>query len=342
MANFGKSPISRRKFIRVATGAVALASAPLSGRLLAEEKPPASFGGPTPNRDFYVTSYGGTPRVDISRWSLKIHGLVERPLALTYPDIRRMPAVRRMLTLECIGNPPDGSAIGNAEWTGINLKPVLEQAGVQRTAVYVAMRGADGYYTGVPLVEIMRDENWLVYLMNGEPLPPEHGYPLRIFIPGKYGMKQPKWLTELQFVDTPFIGYWEARGWSNEAWRKVNSGFFYPHPSGILDILSLDTSAKVTAPLELAGWALAGPSGIRQVAVSTDDGATWHAARLAENRSPYIWTVWKYHFAPSKVGDYLVRVRATDGAGTVQPGSNYERGTGATSQPRLRLKVAAI
>jgi DMSO/TMAO reductase YedYZ molybdopterin-dependent catalytic subunit len=338
-----KSAISRRKFIQVATGALALASAPLSGRLLAEEKPPASFGGPTPNRDFYVTSYGGTPRVDISRWSLKIHGLVERPLTLTYPDIRRMPAVRRMLTLECIGNPPDGSAIGNAEWTGIKLKPLLEQAGVHRTAVYAAMRGADGYYTGVPLAEIMREENWLVYLMNGEPLPAEHGYPLRIFIPGKYGMKQPKWLTEMEFVDTPFIGYWEARGWSNEAWRKVNSGFFYPHPSGgILDILSFDNSAKVTAPLELTGWALAGPSGIRQVEVSTDGGATWHPARLAENRSPYIWTVWKYRFAPSKVGDYLVRVRAADGAGTFQPGSDYERTAGGTSQPRLRLKVTAI
>jgi hypothetical protein len=144
-------------------------------------------------------------------------------------------------------------------------------------------------------------------------------------------------------VGTPFIVYWEARGWSNEAWRKVNSGFFfYPRQStGILDILSLDTAAKVTGPVDLTGWALAGPSGIRRVEVSTDDGATWHTARLLENRSPYIWTVWQYRFAPSKPGDYVVRIRATDGMGITQPQTYTARGGGATSQPRMRLKVMA-
>jgi DMSO/TMAO reductase YedYZ molybdopterin-dependent catalytic subunit len=334
--------LSRRKFIRVATGALALAGTPLSARALADS-PPSTIGGLTPNRDFYVTSYGATPRVDASRWSLKIHGLVSRPLTLTYADLTRMPSIRQILTLECIGNPPDGDAIGNAEWTGLELKPLLDRAGIKPNAVYAAMRAADGYYTGIPVAELMRHENWLVYRMNGEPLPPQHGFPLRIFIPGKYGMKQPKWLTEIELVDTPFTGYWEARGWSNEAWRKVNSGFFYPRrPSGILDILSFDTAAKVTAPVNLSGWALAGPSGIRRVEVSTDGGVTWRTARLLENRSPYIWTVWQYHFAPPKAGDYLVRVRATDGNGIVQPESDSEREDGATSQPRLRLQVTGV
>jgi DMSO/TMAO reductase YedYZ molybdopterin-dependent catalytic subunit len=175
------------------------------------------------------------------------------------------------------------------------------------------------------------------------PLPAEHGFPLRIFIPGKYGMKQPKWLTGIELVNQPFIGYWEARGWSNEAWRKVNSGFFFPRPSGgILDILSFDTSAKVTAPVNLTGWALAGPAGIRRVEVSTDNGLTWHAARLLKNSSPYIWTVWQYHFAPAKPGDYEVRVRATDGNGITQPQSYAARGDGATSQPRMRLQVTTV
>lgn len=333
--------ISRRKFIRIATGALALASTPFSARAFADGPPPR-FGGTTPNRDFYVTSYGGTPSVDPSRWNLKIHGLVRRPLTLTYADITRMSSIRQILTLECIGNPPNGDAIGNAEWTGLKLKPLLDLAGVKPNAIYAAMRAADGYYTGVPLGELMRDDNWLVYRMNGEPLPPEHGFPLRIFIPGKYGMKQPKWLTEIELVGTPFIGYWEARGWSNEAWRKVNSGFFFPRQStGILDILSLDTAAKVTAPVDLTGWALAGPSGIRRVEVSTDGGVTWHAARLLENRSPYIWTVWQYRFAPIKPGDYMVRIRATDGNGIKQPETYSARGDGATSQPRMRLRVMA-
>jgi DMSO/TMAO reductase YedYZ molybdopterin-dependent catalytic subunit len=333
--------VSRRKFIKVVTGALAFASTPFSTRLFAEKQ--SVFGGLTPNRDFYVTSYGGTPTVDAGRWSLKIHGLVQRPLVLTYSDIMRMPSIRQILTLECIGNPPDGEAIGNAEWTGVELKPLLDQATIKPNAVYAAMRAADGYSTGVPIDELMRQENWLVYRMNGEPLPPEHGFPLRIFIPGKYGMKQPKWLTEIELVDRPYTGYWEARGWSNEAWRKVNSGFFYPRrPSGILDILSLDTAAKVTAPLDLTGWALAGPSGIRRVEISTDAGASWHAARLLENRSPYIWTVWRYHFAPETPGDYLVQVRATDGHGIAQPENNSERNAGATGQPRLRLTVTTV
>jgi DMSO/TMAO reductase YedYZ molybdopterin-dependent catalytic subunit len=339
MANPAKM-LSRRRFIRGVSGTLALASVPFSAHVFAESPLPV-FGGTTSNRDFYVTSYGVTPNLNASRWNLKIHGLVRQPLRLTYTDILRMPSIRQTLTLECIGNPPDGNAIGNAEWTGLKLKPLLDKAGVKPKASYAAMRAADGYYTGVPVEELMREENWLVYRMNGQPLPPEHGYPLRIFIPGKYGMKQPKWLTEIELVDRPFIGYWEARGWSNEAWRKVNSGFFYPRrPSGIFDLLSLDTSAKVMAPVNLTGWALAGPTGIRRVEVSTDDGLTWHTARMLENRSPYVWTVWRYHFAPTTPGDYLVRIRATDGNGTTQPDRIAERGGGATSQPRLRLNVA--
>jgi DMSO/TMAO reductase YedYZ molybdopterin-dependent catalytic subunit len=336
-------PSSRRKFIRLASGAMTAAGIPLAAFAFGASNTPEQFGGPTSNRDFYVTSYGGTPRIDLNQWNLRIHGLVKRPITLTYADVMRMPAIRRILTLECIGNPPDGSAIGNAEWTGVRLKPLLERVGVRNGAVSVAMRAADGYATGVSVAEIIRDENWLVYLMNGEPLPPQHGYPLRIFIPGKYGMKQPKWLTELEFVGTPFIGYWEARGWSDEAWRKVNSGFFYPRPSeGILDVLSFDTAAKVAAPVELAGWALAGPAGIQRVEVSTDGGSTWHVARLIENRSPYVWSVWKYHFAPSRAGDYPVRIRATDGSGITQPERDSANRAGATSQPRMTLRVTRV
>jgi DMSO/TMAO reductase YedYZ molybdopterin-dependent catalytic subunit len=336
------SAISRRKFIRVASRTLAFASTSFAVRVLADT-PPRAFGGPTPNRDFYITSYADTPTVDASRWRLKVHGLVEHPITLTYADILRMPSFRQTLTLECIGNPPDGTAIGNAEWTGLKLKPLLERAGVNPNAVYAAMRAADGYYTGVPVAELMRDENWLAYRMNGDPLPAQHGFPLRIFIPGKYGMKQPKWLTDIELVGKPFIGYWEARGWSNEAWRKVNSGFFYPRPSsGIVDLLTLDTSARVTAPLDLSGWAIAGPSGIRRVELSTDDGATWHATRLLENRSPYVWTVWQYHFTPATPGEYKVRIRATDGQGISQPPGYFERGEGSTSQPRMTLKVTAV
>lgn len=337
-----KSAITRRKFVRLAGGALTLAGLPAIAKIAdAAPSDPKSFGGLTPNADFYVTSYGSTPSVDINQWSLKIHGMVERPLTLSHADIRRLPPVTQTLTLECIGNPPDGSAIGNARWTGVMLKPLLDRVRVRRGAVYVAMRGADGYATGVPIDEIMRERNWMPYLMNGVPLPPAHGYPLRIFIPGKYGMKQPKWITEIEFVDRPFTGYWEARGWSDEAWRKVNSGFFYPRPSGgVLDFLALGGSAKVSGPVDIVGWALAGPSGIKRVEVSTDDGASWRPAQIVDNKSPYIWTVWKYHFAPHRTGNYTIRARATDGDGVTQPSRDPQSGSGISAQPRLSIEVS--
>ena len=286
--------ITRRKFLAASGAAIALASIPR----IARAAPTASkFGGPTPNANFYVTSYASTPAVDLNSWRFGIKGLVENPQQFSYADIRKLPKIDEMLTLECISNPPDGTAIGNAKWTGVQLRPLLERARVKRGARFVAMRGADGYHTVLPVDELMREENFLPYLMNGEPLPPEHGYPLRIFIPGKYGMKQPKWITEIEFADHEIPGYWEVRGWSDTCWRKVNSGFFSPRVEGGLMSI-FDRKAKVTAPLDMYGWALAGPSGIKRVEVSADDGVTWHDAQLVENSSPYVWTVWKYRFEP--------------------------------------------
>jgi DMSO/TMAO reductase YedYZ molybdopterin-dependent catalytic subunit len=334
--------MNRRKFIKLTGAALALGSAPAAARALTAAntaKPPAGgWGGITPNADFYVTSYGATPRVDPKQWRLKIRGLVANPVEFDLAAVKAMPPVKETLTLECIGNPPNGTAIGNAVWVGPKLKPLLERARPSGKAVYAALRGADGYATGVALDELMREENFLPYLMNGAPLPPDHGFPLRMFIPGKYGMKQPKWLTEIELVDHQFIGYWEARGWSNSAWRKVNSGFFYPQVSYSLFNL-IAPEAKVTAPVEMVGWALAGPSGIRRVDVSTDDGASWNAAELAQSGAPYIWTVWKYRFAPRHAGRYKVRVRATDGEGRAQPPNDPQSGAGMSAQARLNLAV---
>jgi DMSO/TMAO reductase YedYZ molybdopterin-dependent catalytic subunit len=334
--------MNRRRFIRSAGAAIALASAPAAARVMAAagalKAPAGGWGGFTPNADFYVTTYGSTPRVDAGRWRLKIHGLVKSPLELDLAAVKALPPVNETLTLECIGNPPNGTLIGNASWVGPKLDPLLERARPSGKAVYAKLRAADGYAIGLPIDELMRKDNFLPYLMNGVPLPPEHGFPLRIFIPGKYGMKQPKWLTEIEFVDKEFVGYWEARGWAKSAWRKVNSGFLYPQANyRLLDLVA--PGAKVKAPVEMVGWALAGPSGIRRVDVSIDDGVSWNAALLSENRSPYIWTVWKYRFAPAKPGRYHVRVRATDGDGRSQPPSDPDRASGMSAQVRLALAV---
>ncbi len=337
-----ESIVTRRQFVSLAGSAIVLAGLPFAARrALAESAAPTAFGGPTPNSDFYVTSFGNTPKVDAGRWRLRIKGLVSHPLELSYADIRKLPPIKETLTLECISNYPNGDAIGNAEWVGVKLKPLLDRARVSPKAVYAAMRGADGYYTGVPVDEIMRKENFLPYLMNGVPLPPDHGFPLRIFIPGKYGMKQPKWLTEIEFVDHEFIGYWERRGWSNSAWRKINSGFFYPQVSG--GFLSIfPGNPRLKAPIDVVGWALAGPSGVRRVEVSTDEGKSWHDAELISNSSPYVWTVWKYRFAPRAPGKYVIRARATAGDGVVQPENDQQPGSGRSAQPHMEIEVTSV
>jgi Oxidoreductase molybdopterin binding domain/Mo-co oxidoreductase dimerisation domain len=334
--------ISRRKFVKAAGAAVIIAGMPGAAHFArASTSAPAKFGGPTPNGDFYVTSYGSTPSVDAAAWRFHVKGLVQNPFELDYGQVKALPQINEELTLECISNPPDGTAISNAVWQGFRLKPLLDRAKVDRRAVWVAMRGADGYYTGLPVDELLRPENFMPWKMNGVPLPPAHGFPLRIFIPGKYGMKQPKWITELEFLDHETTGYWEGRGWSNTAWRKVNSGFFSPRVKGGLFSI-FDRSAKVTAPVDIWGWALAGPSGIRRVQVSTDDGETWHDADLVRNSSVYVWTVWKYRFAPASPGKFVVRVRATDGKGVVQPPTDPQTGSGMSGQPRMAVEVTSV
>lgn len=330
--------MTRRRFVRLAGSALALANLPLAAELARAAAKTEAYGGPTPNSQFYVTSYKDTPSVNANLWRLRIKGLVENPIELSYDQIRKLPQMHETLTLECISNPPDGDAISNAEWVGAKLRPILDHARIKPGAAYAAMRAADGYYTGLPIDEILRQENFLPYLMNGAPLPPDHGYPVRIFIPGKYGMKQPKWITEIEFVNHEFIGYWERSGWSKSAWRKVNSGFFSPRPfHSFLSMLS--GTAEVAGPIDLVGWALAGPSGIKRVEVSTDDGKTWNDAQILENRSPYVWTVWKYHFAPKSSGRYVARVRATGGNGVSQPPEDPNRSSGQSAQPRMPLHV---
>ncbi len=337
-----RGEIGRRRFVVLVGGALALGQlAVIPRRVLAQAVSELArrFGGLTPLDRFYVTSYDGTPQIDESRHTLKITGLVRAPLALTMAEIRKLAPIEETLTLECISNPPDGDAIGNARWTGVKLKPLLERAGVNAKARWAVMRGADGYETAVPVEELYREENFLAYLMDGAPLAPEHGFPLRIMIPGKYGMKQPKWLTEINLVEREFVGYWERRGWSQSAWRKVNSGFFYPRTphSSLLRLIS--PVPRLRAPVDIVGWALAGPAGVRKVEVSTDGGKSFSEAELIDNRSPYVWTIWHYRFAPVAPGRYEIRVRATDGDGVVQPPEDAQTGSGRSGQPRIEIEV---
>ena len=266
----------------------------------------------TPNEDFYVMATNGTPTIDVAEWQLTLDGLVERPLTLTFDDVQARPFVEQMRTLECIGNAVGGNQIGNAVWGGTLLKPLLDGVRVLNTAVRAKFAAADNYKTSVGLEWLTQPGTLLAYQMNGEPLPPEHGYPLRLFMPGLYGQKMPKWITHIDFTDDDtHLGTWEKQGWSNEAAVKTNSQIMTP---GHVQIVP-------RAELEIFGVAYAGDRHITQVEVGIeiDDTLTWTLVEeLVRGPSDEVWTQFYLPWTPPAAGTYTLLVRATDEAGFVQ------------------------
>ena len=284
----------------------------------------------TPNEDFYVTSKATTPRVKAEDWRLKVDGLVARPFTLNYQELLALPSVEKVLTLACISNPIGGTFIGNAKWTGTLLAPLIERAQPTREAAHAIIYAADGFSTGHPLPRLRNEENFLAYQMNDEDLPPNHGYPVRVFIPGKYGMKQPKWVTRIELVNKAYLGFWETQGWSDLCERWAHARF-----------TDLKDGAKISGKnFELTGYAAGNLDGIKAVEISFDGGETWKPTNLYSNPSPLTWSFWKYIWIEPQPGDYKIAVRAIDGKGRVQRyGPRDIFPDGATGQQALEVAV---
>jgi DMSO/TMAO reductase YedYZ molybdopterin-dependent catalytic subunit len=170
-------------------------------------------------QDLFKLQIGATPRIDINNWTLKFKGLVKNDLVFNYNDILAMPQKTEYATLETISNPVGGSMIGSAFWTGVPFKYILDKVGIKDNAIKVVFYCADGYSTAITIEEALKDNVILAYKINGKTLPDDHGYPVRMVIPDKYGMKWAKWITEIELVDYDYKGYWESQGWSDYAGR---------------------------------------------------------------------------------------------------------------------------
>ena len=267
----------------------------------------------TPNEKFYKISKNVfDPKVNVSRWNLEVKGLVDKPTKLTYDELKALPSKEQYGTLECISNDIGGDLISNAYWKGVPLKDLLAKAGVKPTAKKVIFRAADGYSTAIPLAKAMHPDTILAIEMNGVPLPDDHGFPVRLINPGHYGMKNPKWITEIDLTDKDYKGYWESRGWSDEARVKTMSRIDTPKNG-----TSIPKSGE-----DIGGVAFAGDRGVRQVEVSLDDGATWRKATLKKALGPYTWVLWGGSWTPppsaQKDRGLVVQVRAADGTGDIQ------------------------
>ncbi|GGJ23749.1 molybdopterin-dependent oxidoreductase [Deinococcus roseus] len=258
---------------------------------------------------YYVSKNleGFDPLLSAEKWSLKIKGMVEKPGDLTLSDLKKFRQRDLELTLNCISNPVGGFLIGNAIWTGFTLRDLLNQVGVKQGAKFILWKAADGYIESLPLGEAYEEDVMLVHSINGEPLTPKHGFPLRVLIPGRYGMKQPRWITEMELSSSDVPSYWSQRGWDKEAFIKPSSRFDVP-----------EEGKPVVAGKELMmkGVAFAGKVPITRVEVSVDGGKTWQEAALKDRRSKHAWTLWSLPWTP-EAGIHEVVVRAY-GAGKLQ------------------------
>jgi DMSO/TMAO reductase YedYZ molybdopterin-dependent catalytic subunit len=261
------------------------------------------------------------PQVDSKTWNLTIKGLVEKPFTINYDQIKSMPSVEEYVTLECISNKIGGDLISTALWKGVRLSQLLEKAAIKPNVKYVVFRCADGYDVGIPIEKSQMEGTILAYDMNYAPLTPKHGFPVRAIVPGLYGMMNPKWLTEIELVDSVYEGYWQRLGWRNNAEDNTGSFILIPGQAPArqrfrkLDETE-DTSYGDKVPI--AGIAFAGNRGISKVEVSTDRGTTWKTARIKDPLSQYTWVLWTAGYVPPNKENYKIVVRATDKTGNTQ------------------------
>ncbi|MGA8842181.1 MAG: molybdopterin-dependent oxidoreductase [Nitrososphaeraceae archaeon] len=261
------------------------------------------------------------PVVDEKTWSLTVKGLVSNPIKITYDEIKAMPPVEQFATLECVSNKIGGNLISTAFWKGVKLKDILDKAKIKPEAKYIAFRCFDGYDVGIPLKNGLMEGSMLAYDMNLAPLTAKHGFPLRAIVPGLYGMMNPKWITEIEVVDTIYEGYWQRNGWTNQADVHTGSTIVIPGQAELRErFRKLDETPKIVPGQKtpIAGIAFGGDRGISKVEVSIDDGATWKSAIIKDPLSQYTWVLWTAGFTPAGKEKYKIIVRATDKSGQVQ------------------------
>jgi sulfite oxidase len=303
----------------------------------------------TPLPFFYVRSHGNVPQIDSDQYRLSITGLIQKPTRLSLPDIRSLfPKHQITATLQCAGNrrhelsaiaptlggvPWGAEAIGNAQWAGARLKDVLEGVGVESSACHAAFTGMDdierhpgGFGGSIPIEKALTPDVLLAYEMNGQPLPPEHGFPLRVIAPGYIGARSVKWLSEISLQTEPSLNYYQAQTYK-----------LYPphitantaHTTTGLSIGELSVNAAICKPhngatltagsVNIQGYAVtSGGRYIARVDLSTDGGHNWATTKLTDNSGTWSWRFWECELnLPS--GSHELVVRAWDSAANTQP-----------------------
>jgi DMSO/TMAO reductase YedYZ molybdopterin-dependent catalytic subunit len=305
----------------------------------------------TPIGMHYLLIHFDIPLIDPAAYELEIDGLVRTPSRLTLDDLKARPALTVPVAMECGGNgrahlsprpisaPWHEEAVGCAEWTGTPLKPILDEAGVLDEAVEILFSGHDrgidaglehAYERSLSIEEALREDVLLAYAMNGQPLPPQHGFPLRLVVPDWYGMASVKWLRKITAIGEPFSGVQQGIKYrykrsefdpGTPVTRKRPRALMVP--PGIPDFLSRRRHVRIGKTLvEGRAWSGFGP--VELVEFSADGGRTWEDAQLGEPIGPYAWRQWSYEWDVREPGEYELCVRATDASGNTQPAEGDE------------------
>jgi len=320
----------------------------------------------TPLGLHYLLIHFDIPLLDPASYSLRIGGHVRRPLDLSLDELTARPATTIAVTLECAGNgrarlsprplsqPWLGEAVGNAEWTGTSLRAILDEAGLRDGAIDVVFTGHDRgvqggvdqvYERSLSVADATREEVLLAYAVNRRPLPPQHGFPLRLIVPGWYGMTDVKWLRSITVTDRPFEGFQQATayhfrtqdGETGEPVQRMRPRALMV-PPGFPDFMSrtrfLEPSVQV-----VEGRAWSGRGRIARVDFSDDGGRTWSAAELSRPGGQYSWSRWTYRWDARKPGEYELCARAADAAGNEQPVDNDWNLEGVENNAVQRVRV---
>ena len=304
-------------------------------------------GWVTPNRLFFVRNHFEAPVIDLPSWRLQVEGCVNRPTAWTWEQLLALPQRSVFATVECAGNGRSflqqkaagvqwgAGAIGHAEWTGVPLSRVLEQTGLRPEAVEVLFEGCDRgseadhpepmlFARSLPLAKALDRDTLLVTRMNGELLSASHGFPLRLFVPGWYGVASVKWLRRIEVLDHSFHGYYQSVKYTVRRPMANGQETVVVGPMAVKsELIRPAAGAELgIGTNRLFGVAWAGEEAVACVEVSTDGGASWNPADLLGPCTAYCWTPWEYLWEVAEPGEYVLLTRAISESGRVQPSSH--------------------
>ena len=304
----------------------------------------------TPNRWFFVRSHFETPEINLETWRLSVGGGVQRELELTWDQLRSLPRRSIFATMECAGNGRSflkptvegvqwtAGAVGHAEWAGVPLHYVLDQAGLKPQTLEIIFHGADAgvdhghelsFSRSLPLAKAFHPDTLLATHMNGEPLEPSHGFPVRLLVPGWYGVASVKWLTRIEATAEPFQGYYQTEKYTitRPTGRGRQTEMVGPMPVKSEVIRPAEGALLGVGGNGVFGMAWAGEDAIAAVEVSTDGGASWQRAELHGPSAPYSWTPWEFLWEVVTPGRHTILARAIAADGQVQPAQHdFDRG----------------